>query len=288
MELSEETFHEIHQYLSGQGTPEGRAAFESRMNADEELAREVASQRRIRNGLKANEYKALFKDIHTRLQSEGALPGSQQAENDDTKILPLTPDNAKTSARWPYLAAAASVLIAVGLVWYLNFGPEKAQVASDTPAVKDTVTQTQPTERPDTVRNNAPVQEPVKKAPAAVNASEFFAAYFDPNTALENPFTGEKLGVSPSAIAQWRSDTAYVQQGIRYLVKRETTLALEAFGQVETSRYRQLKGVADWYKALAYLQRNDLKNCQEQLKKIIADPENNYNKQAGELLAKIH
>ena len=287
MELSEETFHEIHQYLSGQGAPEERAAFENRMNADEELAREVASQRRIRNGLKANEYKALFKDIHARLQSEGALPGNQQAENDDTKILPLTPDNARTSARWPYLAAAASVLIAVGLVWYFNFGPENHQVASDTPAVKDTVTQTQSAKHPDTVRNRAPVPEPVKKAPAAVNASEFFAAYFDPNTALKSPFSGDKLGISPSAIAQWRSDTAHVQQGIRYLATRETTLALEAFGQVETSRYRQLKGVADWYRALAYLQRNDLKNCKEQLKKIIADPENTYHKQAGELLTEI-
>jgi|GEM_PF-3279777 len=287
MELSEEIFHEIHQYLSGQGTPEERAAFESRMHADEELVREVASQRRIRNGLKANEYKALFKDIHAQLQNEGALPGQPEAENDDTRILPLAADKAKANARWPYLAAAASVLIAVGLVWYFNFGPKDTQVASDTPAVKDPVTHTQPAEHPDTAQHNAPVQQSVKKAPAAVNASEFFAAYFDPNAVLESPFSGEKLGVSPSAIAQWRSDTAHVQQGIRYLAKREATLALDAFGLVEASRYQQLKRVADWYRALAYLQHNDLKNCKEQLKKIIADPENTYNKQAGDLLARI-
>lgn len=285
MELSEEIFHEIHQYLSGQGTPEERTSFESRMNTDEELAREVASQRRIRNGLKANEYKALFKDIHARLQSEGALPEQPQAENDDTKILPLAAD--KANARWLYFAAAASVLIAIGLVWYFNLGSQDPQLASDTPVVKDTVTQTPPAERPDTAQHNAPVQQPVKKAPAAVNTSEFFAAYFDPNTMLESPFSGDKLGVSPSAIAQWRSDTAHVQQGIRYLAKREATLALEAFGLVEASRYRQLKRVADWYRALAYLQHNDLKNCKEQLKKIIADPENTYSKQARELLAKI-
>ncbi|MNL89335.1 hypothetical protein D3C87_2195920 [compost metagenome] len=64
-------------------------------------------------------------------------------------------------------------------------------------------------------------------------------------------------------------------------------MALQEFAQIETSRYQQLKGVASWYKALAYLQQNDLKNCREQLKKVIADPENTYNKQAGELLAKI-
>ncbi|MBO9617192.1 MAG: hypothetical protein J7619_31185 [Dyadobacter sp.] len=284
MELSEETFHEIHQYLSGQGTPEERAAFERRMNADEELAREVASQQRIRNGLKANGYKALFKDIHAQLESEGALPGKPQA---DAKIVPLAPDHARANARWPYLAAAASVLIAVGLVWYFNFGPEDPQVASDTPTVKDTVTQTPPTERPDTAKNNAPVQQPVKPAPARVNTSEFFATYFDTNAELKSPFSGEKLGVSPSAIAQWRSDTAHVQQGIRYLANREAAQALQELGQVENSRYQQVKGTADWYKALAYLQQNDLKNCKEQLKKVMADPDNTYSKQATELLAKI-
>lgn len=290
MELSEETFDEIHQYLSGRGTPEGRAAFERRMNADEALASEVASQRRIRNGLKANEYKALFKDIHAQLQSEGALPANSQNENDDTKILPLTRDNTRTNARWPYLAAAASVLIAVGLVWYFNFGPKDTQIASDTPqtpVIKDTVTQIQPEKKTDTAKTTAPVQPPVEKAPASVNTSEFFAAYFDSNAVFESPFSKDKLGISPSALAQWRSDTANVQQGIRHLAKRETGQALEALGQVEASRYQQLKGVADWYKALAYLQRNDLKNCKEQLKKVIADPENTYNKQAGELLAKI-
>lgn len=291
MELSEETFHEIHQYLSGQGTPEERAAFEGRMNADTELASEVASQRRIRNGLKANEYKKLFKDIHTQLQNEGALPASPQAGNDEAKIVPLVPEShSKTAARWPYLAAAASVLIAVGLVWYFNFTPENTQVASDTPetpVVQDTTAQAKPNEIPDTAKANAPVQQPAKPAPASVNAGEFFAAYFDARAKIDSPFSQEKLGVSPSAMAQWRSDMARVQQGIRYLAKREAALALQEFGQVETSRFRQLKGVASWYKALAYLQQNDLKNCKEQLKIIVADPDNAYSKQAKELLAKI-
>ena len=291
MELSEETFGEIHRYLGGHGTPEERAAFENRLNADQELVNEVASQRRIRNGLKANEYKALFKGIHEQLQSEGALPGNTQAENDGVKIVPLAPaSQSRVSARWPYLAAAASVLIAVGLVWYFNFTPKNAQVASDTPktpAVEDTNIKAQPNEGTDTVKTNAPLQQPSKPAPAIVNTSEFFATYFDQNAVLESPFSKDKLGVSPSAIAQWRSDTARVQQGIRHLAKREAALALQEFGQVETSRYQQLKGVASWYKALTYLQQNDLKNCKEQLKKVTTDPENTYHKQAGELLAKI-
>lgn len=284
MELSEETFDEIHQYLSGQGTPEERAAFEGRMNADQALADEVAAQRRVRSGLKANEYKKLFKDIHAQLQSEGALPDATQPENSEAKIVPLASEK---TVRWPYFAAAASVLLAVGLVWYFNSEPKNTRVASETPTVRDTATLRTPSEAPDTAKKQIPVQQPAKPAPANLNASEFFAAHFDPKVVLDSPFSKDKLGVSPSALTQWRSDTARVQQGIRYLAQREAGLALQEFGQVEKSRFQQLKGVTSWYKALAYLQQNDLKNCREQLKKVIEDPENTFNKQARELLAKI-
>lgn len=289
MKLSEQTFHEIHQYLSGRGTPEERAAFESRMNADQELAQEVASQRRIRNGLKANEYKKLFRDIHAELQLEGALPNARQA--DDRKILPIAPERRSNAwVRWPYLAAAASVLLAVGLVWYFNATPKNSQVASDisdVPVVQDTTQQVEPKETGDTAKTEVPAKQQVKPAPASVNISEFFATYFDPEATIDSPFASDKLGVSPSSIAQWRSDTAHVQQGIRYLAKREAALALQEFGQVETSRFRQLKSVTSWYKALAYLQQNDLKNCKAQLEIVLADPENIYHKKAGDLLAKI-
>lgn len=289
MELSEQTFHEIHQYLSGQGTPEERAAFENRMNADQELAQEFASQRRIRNGLKANEYKKLFADIHAELQREDALPDTPQA--DDKLILPLAPESrSNAGARWPYLAAAASVLIAAGLAWYFISMPKNTQVASDTPdvpVVQDTIQQVEQKKTPDTTKTQAPLQHPVKPAPASVNTGAFFAAYFDPKAVIESPFANDKLGVSPSSIAQWRSDTAHVQQGIRYLAKSEAALALQEFDQVETSRFRQLKGVTSWYKALAYLQRNDLKKCKEQLQIVMDDPENVYQEKAGDLMAKI-
>lgn len=289
MELSEQTFHEIHQYLSGQGTPEERAAFENRMSVDQELSQEVASQRRIRNGLKANEYKKLFADIHAGLRREGALP--EVPEADDKKILPLAAENrSDAGARWPYLAAAASVLIAIGLTWYFTSTPKNTQVASDVPeapVVQDTVQRVEPKKTPDTTKTQAPLKQPVKPAPAGVNASAFFAAYFDPKAVIESPFSNGKLGVSPSSIAQWRSDTAHVQQGVRHLAKSEATLALQEFDQVETSRFRQLNSVTSWYKALAYLQRNDLKNCKKQLQIVMDDPDNVYYKKAGDLLAKI-
>ena len=133
MELSEEAFQKIHRYLSGESTPEERADFEKRMRADDALAHEVATQRRIRNGLKANEYKNLFRDIHAQLQSEGSLAGDTgQGDREKGKIVPLAPET-RSTLHWPYVAAAASILVAIGLVWYFNSRPENAPVASDTP-----------------------------------------------------------------------------------------------------------------------------------------------------------
>jgi Tfp pilus assembly protein PilF len=78
-----------------------------------------------------------------------------------------------------------------------------------------------------------------------------------------------------------------VYEGVRYLAQLESKLALQELAQVENSRFSQVKIQTEWYIALAYLQQNDLKNCKEQLKKVIANPENTYSRQAMELLGKI-
>jgi hypothetical protein len=292
MELPEETFDDIHQYLSGGGTPEARTDFEKRMRADDALAREVAAQRRIRNGLKANEYKSLFKDIHAQLQNDGMLPAGDTPEQGRT--IPLNRED-RPAVRWPYIAAAASVLVAIGLVWYFNSQRQGIPVASDIPTAEkpaetDTINvkQTSPAAKPDTVK--APPPEEQKKPqtpPANVDRTDFFAGYFNENVELDSPFSKEKLGLSPSAFKQWQSDTAHVRQGVRSLAARASETALQELKQVETSRFPQVKNAARWYIALAYLQQNDLQNCVEQLKKVAADPENQNNKMAAELLAKI-
>jgi len=289
MELSEEAFQEIHRYLSGESTPEERADFEKRMQADAALAQEVATQRRIRNGLKANEYKNLFRDIHAELQREGAL--ADRAEREKGKIVPLLPES-RFAMRWPYVAAVASILVAAGLLWYFNSQPESTPIASDTPVVEkpttpDTLRSAPSTAKPESVKTTAPKPIKPQAAPANTAKPDFFAEYFYEKPALESPFSKEKLGLSPSAFRQWQSDTAHVHQGIRYLGVHDAALALQELKQVETSRFPQIKGTAEWYIALAYLQQNDLKNCVEQLKKVAADAENPNSKQAAELLAKM-
>lgn len=293
MELPEETFHDIHQYLSGEGTPEARTDFEKRMRADEALAREVEAQRRIRNGLKANEYKSLFKDIHAQLQNEGMLPAGDNTP-EQGRTIPLNRED-RPAVRWPYIAAAASVLVAIGLLWYFNSQREGTRVASDIPAAEksaktDTINvkQALPAEKPDTVKAPPPQEQKKPQTPPAnVDRTDFFAYYFDEKVELDSPFSKEKLGLSPSAFRQWQSDTAHVRQGVRFLAARASETALQELKQAETSRFPQVKSAAGWYIALAYLQRKDLENCKEQLKKVATDPENQNSKQAAELLTKI-
>ncbi|MGG7665773.1 hypothetical protein [Dyadobacter sp. BHUBP1] len=292
MELSEEAFHEIHQYLNGEGTPEARADFEKRMQADGALAHEVAMQRRIRNGLKANEYRNLFRDIHAELQREGML--ANQAEQDDQKkgkIVPLLPES-RFARRWPYVAAVASIFVVAGLLWYFNSQPESTPIASDTPvaekpAAPDTLRPAPPAAKPESVKTTTPKSKKPQPTPANTAKRDFFAEYFNEKPTLESPFSKEKLGLSPSAFRQWQSDTAHVHQGVRFLGANNAALALQELELLETSRFPQVKGTAEWYIALAYLQQNDLKNCVEQLKKVAADAENPNNKQAAELLAKM-
>jgi hypothetical protein len=265
------------------------------MRADQALAGEVAAQRRILNGLKANEYKNLFKDIHAQLENDGALPTSAGEDDPEQgKIIPLNPES-RISGRWRYIAAAASILLAISLIWYFNSLPTSTPVASDVPAVEkpaatDTVTiKYRPRCKAGYCKNAAPAKgrKSRKQTPANVDRTDFFADYFNENIELESPFSKEKLGLSPSAFKQWRSDTAHVQQGVRLLAARDSETALQELKQVETSRFPQVRGVAGWYIALAYLRQNDLKNCVEQLEKVAADPENQNSKQAAELLVKI-
>lgn len=291
MALSEETFHEIHQYLGGLDTPEEHADFEKRMRADEALAREVAVQRRIRSGLKANEYKNLFKDIHAQLENDGMLPVGEN-DPEQGKTIPLNPES-RPSVQWQYIAAAASILLAIGLIWYFNSAPQGTPVASDVPAAQkptetDTAAKVQPAGKQDTAKTIPPkAQKKPQTPPANVDRTDFFANYFNEKVELESPFPKEKLGLSPAAFKQWRSDTTHLHQGVRLLAARDSETALQELKQVETSRFSQVRSATAWYIALAYLQQNDLKNCAEQLKKVVADPENRNNKQAAELLGKI-
>ncbi len=124
MELTETLLEEIHGYLANNMTPQQKAAFETQMQANPDLAQEVRTQQRIKQGLKVLKRKKYFQSLHQTLLDEGALPEIQTSE-------PVPP---KRIVLWQPIAAAACVgLLITGLWWYQQQEPDGLQVNSYTP-----------------------------------------------------------------------------------------------------------------------------------------------------------
>nr|WP_295922183.1 hypothetical protein [uncultured Dyadobacter sp.] len=286
MELSEYTFFEIHEYLKGNGDPAARAGFEQRMQQDPELAREVRLQKRIQSGLRANEFKKMLGEIHEQLHSAGALPVYPENSDGTTSDQPLQINSSKKL--WPYMAAAASVVLAIGVAWLFYWSPRhRPQVAvqsdQQTPAATDSVSDVPSAAGPATKKQAAHQPLPKAQTSSPLSAETLFASYFSKPEALESPFSREKYGLSPAAVAQWRSDTAAMSRGILLLEENQAVAALEELGKLENSRYQNLKSGAAWYIALAFLRLDQREKCREQLNGIAADTTSAYREKAQRL-----
>lgn len=288
MELSENTFFEIHEYLKGNGDPAARAEFERRMQADPDLAREVQSQKRIQSGLQANAYKKMFGDIHAQLEATGMLAYTGPSLPSKT-IRNTSEDTDPRKTLWPYFAAAASVLLALGITWYFHWSPRsRPQIAvhHEIPAPADSASaaplaKNNSTEKPIASKH-------VKSPKFSRNTSEkLFAGNFKVLENIETPFSREKYGLSPGAVAQWRSDTATLHQAVRLLGEGHSESAVEALKKVENSRFQNLKYHSGWYIALAFLRLDQREKCREQLSGITADHANPYRQKAGRLLEQL-
>ncbi|MFN8348802.1 MAG: hypothetical protein U0X91_27635 [Spirosomataceae bacterium] len=283
--ISEELFNQIHAYLRGEGSPEERTAFEQQMNQNPELTQEVASQKRIKTGLKANENKRKFQDIHAQLKAAGALPQvvvqptlieEEIEEQAAVKVTPLW--------SWGRLAIAASVMLAVSVGWYIysNSEPTQPEVA---------VTPEPPNNKPDTV---SPKQETVNPKPETVNPKpeppnfkQLFAQNFSASPKIGSPFSSENFGVSPSLVARWQADTATLHAGIRLLDAGLGRSALAELEKLEKSKFEEIQQHAQWYIALSLLWQNQYEKTKERLDAIVANDKHLYQARAKRLLEKI-
>lgn len=289
MELSENTFFEIHEYLKGNGNPAARADFEQRLRQDPELAQEVRLQKRIQSGLRANELKKMFGQIHEQLLSEGLLPANhEETKHTATKPLPVS-----TSRKlWPYTAAAASVVLAIGITWFFYWSPRsRSHIATrsdrQVPMVADSMSVTPKATSPATDKQTAHQSLPKRQKVSPPSAETLFASYFSQPGALESPFSREKYGLSPAALTQWRTDTATVFRGVRLLEEGHAASALEELGKLENSRYQELKSNAAWYIALALLRLDQREKCRGQLNGIVTDNASPYRERARRLLEQL-
>lgn len=271
MELNEDIFNQIHQYLKEDLEEEERQKFEIQMNQNPALAQEVDTQRKIKSGLKVNDYRQQFSDIHAQLNRENVLPVFKEKPA-------ITLNSTKLNLRYFAYAASLILMIGVGLFFYLK--PTATEELANTnlkPSIKFT--------KPNKVEI-AKADIPINKI-ESVDLSAIFANNFVINPVIENPLSSEKLGVSPSKIATWEADTLNLRKGIQYLEVKKTQNAIVEFQKVSTSKFENIKFHADWYLALAYLQEKDIVKTKKQLKTIIENEKHIYYKKSKALMKSL-
>jgi hypothetical protein len=199
---------------------------------------------------------------------------------------------------WGRFAAAAGVILAVSVGWYIysNSEPTQTQVA---------ITTEPPTDKPDTV---SPKQETVNPKPETQNSKpdtttpatnhqppttnspnfkQLFAQNFSATPKIGSPFSSENFGVSPSLVARWQSDTATLHAGIRLLEADRGRSALLEFEKLEKSKFEEIQQHAQWYIALSLLWQNQYEKTKERLDAIAANDKHLYQSRARKLLEKL-
>lgn len=280
MELSEDIFNQIHQYLNHTLEDDDRQKFETQMNTNPALAQEVATQRRIKSGLKINKYKQQLIDIHAQLKNENTLPVFEEETILEKKVIPF---------KWNYVAYAASVTLIIGVC--LFFYQEQritTQSGQSLASVKKPSTPQQ------TIKTDKAIDPKVTKDEQAINQTSpinyehLYTNNFTANPSIESPFSSEKYGISPSKITSWEADTLSLRAAINYLKTGKDQDAQTELEKLRNSKFEQIRVHSEWYLALAYLHQKDGTRTKEILKKISDDKKHLYAKKAEQILKVIN
>lgn len=284
MEEKEENFNKIHQFLRQELSIEERKTFENEVNKNPVLMKAVATQRRIKVGLKVNNYKAQFKAIHTKLQNENALP-DLEFENYQSEAKIIKVSSNKSFVKYSALAASIILLIGVGLFLFTKKETNE-QLAKQNTFIKGRDKDEKNIITP--IDKQSKEQLTKKDIPKkGLDFQKEFAQNFDSIPKIESPFNTEKFGVSPTKINAWEADTLLLRKGISLLVVRQTKAAIEILRKSENSHFKEIKSQSAWYLALAYLQENNKDFLRKQLEKNIANKDLLYTEKSRKLFERI-
>ncbi len=274
MELSEDIFNQIHQYLNNTLAEDEHKKFKNQMNTNPALAEEVATQRRIKAGLKINNYKQQFKNIHTQLKNENALPIFEEK--------PLFKKEASTF-KWHYFAYAASITLIIGVGFFFYQKQASTESEEQVATTKDNTTkQAVKTDKGNNIEL-AEIEKPFKKN-TPINYNKIYTDNFTDSPVIDSPFSSEKYGISPSKIASWEADTLSLRGAINYLKTGKNQDAQAELQKLRNSKFDNIRFHSDWYLALVYLHQKDGIRATEILKKIRDDKQHLYAKKAEQIL----
>lgn len=296
MHPDEIIFHKIEDYLRDRLSPQDRAAFESDMAADAELAALVQRQKQENQALEL----LAERDLRARMNAwERQMPAT------------LTPAGGRYRLKWVRWAAAAMVVFAAG--WWLirQTGPVEAPVAvqPETPATspKTTPAPKQPERRPktetpkevitDASKRPAPVPKTTPPAPVqktvdyAALADEFYrerdffpagqstgsgAAGYD--QALQDFKKGKYSDILPKLRPGGKLDSKDLKTkellAHSLLKSGQYDAAIAAFREIVNTRKQPYADKAEWAMALTYLRQMPGKSAEldRALSRIVARP----------------
>ncbi|MFN3783053.1 MAG: anti-sigma factor family protein [Spirosomataceae bacterium] len=277
-ELDASTFEQIHAYLRGEGSPQERAQFESRLQADTALAEELKNQQRVQTGLKTLAHKKRLEAIHAELKASGNL----KDEVPKTTILPLNPKKSS----WKSWVAAASILLVAGAAWFVFVKPTESP--SSTPLVQKTE-EKQDTVAAPVLSEERNVAADIKKIPKANKSplKTLFEQNFDANPRLSSPFSQEKMGLNPGLLQLWETETAAFFKGVDLLEKGEANQALALFEKTTESRFDELRPYGEWYVILALIRLEEVNLAMEKLRKVSQTDGHLYQLRARNLLVNL-
>ena len=274
--LSQNIFEQIHLYLSGEMNEKETKDFEQLLQENAVVNEEFMWQKRIKEGLKAQEYKKQFQNIHQQLNAEGEL---NRLETKSPKII--------ISLSWKYLSIAASIVLVIG-IWWIWTNNDK--ISSDT---NDKLTKNVPSLNTPKiiVKEDSTTQAKINKEIKPINKIVDFEAFIQMPETLHSPFQqGKMMGLSPSSIALWETDSSTLVNNVKALKqnpKSQNSQLLERFQALQQSRFENVRHEAEWYEALVRLSRKELKEARKILKNIALNKTHPYQSKAILLLKKL-
>jgi tetratricopeptide (TPR) repeat protein len=259
----------IDKYLDGKLNQEEKSAFEQKLHTETALAEQVALQKKIIAGIKSTSRANLFQMLQEEDAKMPAYQPEVETENETENIVANKTEaktitlNSASNRQMYYWAAAVILLLLVPVFFFL----EKTNSSNDIFA---------------SYFSPYPNQE-VTTGDSSTLPAQAMQHYGNRNYANALHIFEKMMGTDTD-LAE-----AEVQfyKGNSHLALEHPKDAITCFEAVLALAPNKYTEEAEWYLALSYVKINEEKKAEVLLKKVAADDEHPYKKDAQDLLKKL-